>query len=145
MVTFGFSPATLEYYEKTGFQPILSYYATCDQETISVESLKMLCTSGSPKIRKWSVILSWFQLSSKSRIYAWRSFYDRYLCWRELPNWTVVDLNTYFAEILETYVAIKKKSGCLQSVGVSHKPGERKGFHRFWRSLATWMLENEVP
>jgi hypothetical protein len=35
------------------------------------------------------------------------------LVWRELPNWTVVDLNMYFAEILETNETTKKKSGCL--------------------------------
>jgi integrase len=33
----------------------------------------------------------------------------------------------------------------MDAVGVSHKPGERKGFHSFRRSLGTWMLENEVP
>lgn len=33
----------------------------------------------------------------------------------------------------------------MDAVGVSHKLGERKGFHSFRRSLGTWMLENEVP
>ncbi|WP_427854399.1 tyrosine-type recombinase/integrase [Desulfosporosinus metallidurans] len=33
----------------------------------------------------------------------------------------------------------------MDAIGVSHKPGEKKGFHSFRRSLGTWMLENEVP
>lgn len=40
MVTFGFSTTTLEYCEKTGFQPIRSYFDTYNQEMILLETLE---------------------------------------------------------------------------------------------------------
>lgn len=39
MGKFSFSPATVEYYEKTGFQPIRLFFATCNQEMVLLETL----------------------------------------------------------------------------------------------------------
>lgn len=112
MVTFGFNSATLEYYEKTAFQPIRSYFSTCNQQTVSLETLKCCTLQARQKYEDGKLSYHSFSYLRKAVSMMEELFMTGTLEWRELPNWKGVDLNTYFTEVLETYVCTKKRAGC---------------------------------
>ena len=112
MVTFGFSVATLEYYEKTVFQPIRSYFATCSQEMVSLETLDCCVFQTRQKYEDGKLSSHGFSYLRKAASMMEEVYMTGTLNWRELPNWKVVDLNTYFTKLLETYVSTKKRAGC---------------------------------
>ena len=64
----------------------------------------------------------------------------------------IAESSYIFIRMLPPYQKLSNHSSSMRSIlcrymnlaGVSYKSGERKGFHSFRRSLATWMLENEI-
>jgi hypothetical protein len=114
MVTFGLSPATLEYYEKVGFQPIRLYFATCKQQMVSLETLESCVLQARQRYEDGKLSYYGFSYLRKTLSMMKEVFMTGSLKWRELPIWKVVDLNTNFMEILEAYVIARKEVGVIQ-------------------------------
>lgn len=88
------------------------YFATSNQQNVSLEALESCVLQARQKYEDGKLSYHGFSYLRKSVSMMKEVFMTGTLEWRELPNWKIVNLNTYFEEILETYVSAKKRGGC---------------------------------